>query len=430
MIAPSRLMNRNFLLLWQGQLVSQMGTQLFQVIVILWLKEVTGSAALVGLLMVAYTAPAAVLGPIGGALVDRYSRRSVLLAGDLLRGIALIGLGVALAIPPHSMKFVVCALFLYSVMEGAVGAVWQPAGMAVVPDLVPKKDIEGANSFIQSTFGLCTVAAQAVAGILFRVLGTSFLMIADGLTYLYAALMDALIRVPPPPPRTETSKNNLVAIKEDILQGFKYIHGRHGLRLLFYSMAFMQVLLVPVLVLFPFYVDERLHAGTQWYGFLLAASGLGMFLGFGMAGALGKLSATTTSRLILFCGALMGIPLASLAFITQALIAVWAIGCIGTMNGFLIVSLVSMLQRAMPSELRGRAFGLLTMVTQGLTPVAMGLAGVVADITHRNVPVVYFVCGAAATILSLNLAVRRECREFLVDQKLQVVAEAALQGAD
>ena len=132
-------MNRNFLFLWQGQVVSQIGTQLFQVIVILSLKQATESATLVGLLMMASTVPALVLGPLGGAVVDRYSRRSVLITGDFIRGLALTAIAGILWFGSHSIVLVVGSLFAYSLLEGSVGAVWQPASMSVVPDLVPQR---------------------------------------------------------------------------------------------------------------------------------------------------------------------------------------------------------------------------------------------------------------------------------------------------
>ena len=137
MAEPTRGMNRNFLLLWQGQVVSQIGTQLFLVIVVLSLKQITNSPTLVGLFMMAYTIPAVLLGPLGGALADRYSRRMVLVAGDLIRGLILIGIALALWRSPHSVHIIVVSFFIYSVVDGTVGAIWLPASMSVLPDLVP-----------------------------------------------------------------------------------------------------------------------------------------------------------------------------------------------------------------------------------------------------------------------------------------------------
>jgi DHA3 family macrolide efflux protein-like MFS transporter len=71
----SKLLSRDFCLLWQGQLISQMGSQVFGVTALLWLKQTTESATLVGLTMMMLTLPGVLLGPIGGVLADRYSRQ-------------------------------------------------------------------------------------------------------------------------------------------------------------------------------------------------------------------------------------------------------------------------------------------------------------------------------------------------------------------
>src|SRR6266545_4207446 len=90
----------NFLLIWQGQLISQTGTQLCLVTLVLWLKQATESATVIGLLMMAATVPGVVLGPLGGALVDRYSRRTILVLGDVVRGFALLGVALVMFLRP------------------------------------------------------------------------------------------------------------------------------------------------------------------------------------------------------------------------------------------------------------------------------------------------------------------------------------------
>lgn len=419
MAKPTRGMNKNFLLLWQGQVVSQIGTQLFLVIVVLSLKQITNSPTLVGLFMMAYTIPAVLLGPLGGALADRYSRRMVLVAGDFIRGLILIGIALALWRSPHSVHIIVVSFFIYSIVDGTVGAIWLPASMSVLPDLVPQARLQSANSIIQGSFQVCTVVAQALAGILFRVLGIPLLTLIDGLSYLYAALSDSLIHITKLPPRPVVSSGRFAAFKADILECFRYIHAKAGMRILFYTMAFFQVLMVPMLILFPFYVDQCLHAGPQWYGFLLAASGLGSLVGYGIGGAV-KLAPTLSSRITVCAMVLMSLSLALLALVVDRWIALWIIAGIGTMDGFIGVKLLTALQLATPREVRGRVFGVLLTITRGLVPLAMGLTGVVAELTHRNLPLIYLVCGGTCAVLAVNIAARAECRRFLAGQDAHI----------
>jgi MFS family permease len=413
----NRRMNRNFLLLWQGQLVSEVGTQLFQVVLILWLKQTTGSATLVGLLMMAYTIPNVLLGPLGGVLADRYSRRMVLVIGDVVRGAALLGMGLVLVVWPPSTTVVVVSLFAYAVLGGAVGAIWQPSGVSLVPDLVPKENLPTANSFIQGSFQLGTVGAQAFAGVLFRILGAPALMVIDGISFLYAALSDALLRVPPTAPRPALSSGRFAALKADVMEGLRHIHSRPGMRVLFYAVAFFQVLTISMLVLFPFYVDEQLHARVQWYGFLLAASGLGVALGYGIGGAAAKLSPATTSRITLSFMGMWSLGIVALAFTTNSWIALGIVGVIGIMNGFIGLRLLTVFQLVLPSEIRGRVFGLIATVAQALMPFGMGLTGFIVDVTHHNMTLVYLLCGGVAAVVTLNVGLRRECREFLAGEE-------------
>jgi DHA3 family macrolide efflux protein-like MFS transporter len=427
MTQPKRSMSRNFLLLWQGQAVSQVGTQLFQVIAILCLKQATESATIIGLFLMAYAIPNVILGPIGGVLADRYSRRRILIVGDFSRGGILALLAIVLALHAHSTGFLIGLLLLYSAVEGTVTSLWQPSGIAMIPDLVSSEDLSGANSLMQGSFQICTVVAQAFAGILFRVLGTPVLMIIDASTYLYAAISDSLLVLPKSAQASAHPLEKSKPIRTELFEALRYVHMRTGMRTVFYTMTLFQLLMVPMVILFPFYVDQQLRAGPQWYGFLLAASGFGSLAGYAVGGG-ARVSAEAASRMILVATLAMSLLLLSLAAVSSPWIALLLVAAVGLTSGFNAIRLMTILQMAIPSEIRGRVFGVLMTITQGLAPFAMALTGVLADLAKRNIAEIYLGCGAAAAILSLNIILRPDCRGFLAGQYSRLEASAAVPG--
>src|SRR6185503_2536248 len=87
-------MNRDFLLLWQGQAVSQIGSQISAIALLFWLKHATESPVLMGAMAMMSGLTAVVMGPIGGAFADRYSRRSIIIICDLVSGFAVLSLSL------------------------------------------------------------------------------------------------------------------------------------------------------------------------------------------------------------------------------------------------------------------------------------------------------------------------------------------------
>lgn len=428
---PVRWMTRSYALLWQGSMVSQMGTQVFLVTMALWLKQFTDSATVVGTIMMVGSLPAVLLAPFGGALVDRYPRRTLLVIVDTLKGLTILGVAAVLYWMPDSVPAVVASLFAAAAIGGIVGAASTGAAASLVPDLVPREKLATVNSFGQATMQVCSLLAQGLAGLLFSMAGAPLLALLNGLSYLYAAASEAFIAAPAATARRAPAQAKLgfKDIAREIRDGLRYIQSQGGMRMLFYTMTFLRFFLVPMSVLFPFYVDEHLLAGPEWYGFLLAGMGFGSLIGYVGAGAV-RLAGPTIGRVVVGMMIAISACFAGLGLVAQPSAALLLVTGIGAMSGFVSVRMITALQLATPSAMRGRVFGLLATIAGGLAPVAMGLTGVIVDLVNRNLSGIYLVCGAMTAALSLTIALRRECRAFLAGEAAVPPAAAVpAQGA-
>lgn len=412
---PKRLLNRDFLLLWQGQFVSMLGSQAFSVAMIFWIKRQTDSASLLGLGMMSQWVPAILLGPFGGTLADRMSRRQILILADLMRGVAAIALAALVLLAPGRSGMILAGLLILSAIMGACDAFFRPAISASIPDLVPEQEVTRANSANRLALDVSTFLGQGSGGVLFRLIGPGVLFLVDGLTYLFSALSVSLIRLPPPPAvpkRTAGWREAGADFWRELKLGLRYMTTRKGLRYLLFLSPLENFFMIMIVVLLPFYVEDFLHVKPDWYGFLVAAFGGGSFLGSIVAGAT-NITGRRRTWAYLACAAGFGAAAITFGFVRSPWAAMGWIFAAGAMAGFNTIHTLTLAQLTTPSELRGRVLGLFETLGLSAMPLAAGVAGVVADLLNRNIPLVYFGCGGALVVLALILAGKREVREFL-----------------
>ncbi len=416
---PRRLFNRNFVLLWQGQLVSQIGNQLHAIAMMFWIKHATGSATLMGTIMMVSMLPGVLLGPFGGTVADRFSRRKLIIFGDLLRGLLVLSLAGLMFHRPQATDLLVGWLFVVAVGMGILGALFRPAVSAAIPDLVPRRSVAAANSLNQSGFQLTTFIGQGLGGTLFRLLGAPVLFLIDGLTYVASGVTECFIRIPQAFPEAHAGLRDLLAkFAAETREGFHYAWRNRGLRDLFFAGALLNFLFAPLPVLLPFYVEDHLitspgvHATPDWLGYLLAATGVGSLVGYALVGlargsgrvrmVMSVVSLFVVDVILILAGATQRAPI--------ALLLLFALG-VGT--GVINIGIITTMQITTPSAIRGRVFGLLGTLTTSLIPIGMGLAGVVADLVDHDIALLFRVCGVAAVVATLLIVLDRPFRDFL-----------------
>jgi MFS family permease len=407
------LWNRDFVLLWQGQLVSQIGNQAFLVALMYWTMEATGSASLMGLLMLSSLLPAVILGPLGGTLADRHSRKAIIVLADLLRGVATVALALLMFLRPARVDLLLAAMFAVTLAGGVLGAAFAPAIGAAIPDLVPPPRVAAANSLNQFSIQGTVLAGQAVGGVLYRLLGAPALVLADGLTYIVSAASEAFIRLPPPPAREPaTLRGAFRRYLRETGDGLRHVRSRPGMLAFLLTAASFNFLAMPVFVLLPFYVADVLGREADWYGFLLAGMGGGSILGYLLAGTL-RLTGRVRAAVILSSLLLAAGAVSALGLVRHAPAALAILAAAGACTGLVNIQLLTLFQVTTPAEMRGRVMSLVIALSAAASPLGMALGGAIGDLTGRNVPLIYTLAGAAMALLVVAAAPGRGLRRFL-----------------
>lgn len=392
---------RNFVLLWQGQLVSHLGNQAFLIATTFYVLDVTGSATLVAGAMMAATIPLVILGPIGGTVADRHSRRSILVGADVLRAIAIGGLAAVVQWQPDlTSRHIVVIIIAVAAFNGIMSALFAPAFQALVPDLVPNDRLATANSVNQMSTQTATLIGQALGGVLYVAWGPALLLLLDAVSFAYAGIATWLLPADRPLAQATVSlRLGIARYAAETRFGIAYVWQRTGMTAVLVIFAGVNCLFMPVFVLLPFYTREVLGTGPEWYGFLLSGSGIGA-----LAGSIG---ASVMLRKVRAHGAVVRVCLGAvaagvllLAASTSIWVALAAFVAIGALSSIINVTVITAFQSTVPPDVRGRVMALVIALSTAAVPIGMGIGGVLGDRWRNSLPLVFAGSGVAIAVLA------------------------------
>jgi MFS family permease len=211
--------NRSFRLLWFGQVVSQMGDWFDTIAVYTIALHLTGSSRSVALIMVARFLPTVVLGPGAGVIADRFSRRSIMIAADIMR--AVVVLGFLLIRRPDQMWLV----YVLTVLQLGFSTFFEPAKTAVIPSIVSDRELVPANAIAAVTWSVMLTLGAAIGGFVAGLFGTNAAFVLDSLTFVASAILIGSVSFPHRPKRAKTKLTigKALGITETI-EGVRYVN--------------------------------------------------------------------------------------------------------------------------------------------------------------------------------------------------------------
>jgi predicted MFS family arabinose efflux permease len=391
----SAFSNRNFAIYISCNSLSLIGYWM-QRIAVMWLTwEISQSEFWVGAVAFAEICPLFIIGPPFGVWADRFDRRKLAMVIQVLMLLQSLVLFAAIRLDALNTGL----LFGLTLSEGIIQAAYQPVRLALVPNLVRKKDLVSAAAFTAVTFNV------AIAGIVFTYSGPDWMVLFNALTYGLLTVAWFAIKFPP---ATE-EKPSAGSLFEDIHDGWRYVMARPPLFALFLLLTINALFARPLTYLFSAFAGAVYNAGPETLALLTCSVGVGAILAGMKLSMEGKTRGLIRSIMInlVVTAASMG----GFAFTTYKPLAVVLVFLFGYSITVVTVAAQTLVQNSVDDNMRGRVLSLWVAFTRGAPALGVLIIGWIANEHGLMWPT----AGAAFLCLGgmiVMLKRRREMRGF------------------
>jgi MFS family permease len=376
--------NRNYRYLWMGSVVSQLGDWFNLIAAAEIITDLTSSGVAISYLFLARFLPLFLFSPLAGVLADRYSRRRIMIASDLLRALTVLGFLFVRA------SGQIWLFYVLTVLQFVLSAMFTPARSAVLSNVVEKDELVAANALDSLTWSTMLALGAFLGGVVAAVLGAEAAFILDALTFVVSAWLISRIVVAASRRRTgaRTSSGWL-----DFVDGFRYLRREPfilGLALVKAAGALVwgginvleityasQVYPWETLALGRFFPVE--DGGSATLGLVYVVSGLGTGLGpIFMRRLLGDRFGRMMKGIgIGYVLLPIGILLIAVSTLFPGFLAGTLVRTVG--SGTVWVFSAAMLQMIVPNKLRGRVFAFEFAALTLTQSISIFMAGVFQD---------------------------------------------------
>ena len=396
--------SKDFYLVVIGQIISLFGNAVMRFALPIHLLNVTGSAAVLGVVSGCAFIPLAVMSPIGGIIADRVNKRNVMVFLDFFTS----GLTVLFLLLYGKVSITGMVLVTLFLLYGISGA-YQPSVQASIPVLVEPEHIMPANAIINMVSSLSGLLGPALGGTAYSLWGIyPVLSIAAGCFFL-SAVMEIFIKIPYE--RKQSTESILRQTKDDLSESIAYIGRKKpelakltlccaGVNLV---MSALMVIGLPVIVMNI--LDFSKSEASRLYGYMEAILAIGGLVGGIGAGVFGrKLKVNGSWKLLLASGMLL-IPMGVVLMIEcPAYLAYGVLAAAGlvimSLSAIYTIQIMSYIQMTVPHHMVGKVIAWIIAVSTCAQPVGQVLYGVLFDEMAKNVYIIF----GAATICSVLIA--------------------------
>lgn len=278
------MINKNFIIIVIGQIISLFGSAIQRFCMSLYLLDFTGSTATFANILAISTIPYILFAPIAGRLSDKVNRKKVMVWLDFFCA-ALIGIYALILFQGKDHVMIVgVVMFLLSVTATLYG----PAVTSSIPQIVPEDKLTSANGIVNQVGSIVNFAGPILAGVLYGLLGIKVIVLINAVSFFVSAIMELFLEIPDVEQKEEVNKEEkggwIQFIKHsfvDMKDSFVYLKNEKKVILgIIFSYALCNIFLVPILsIVAPFFINVKLGLPSEIYGIVEGICVLGMILG-------------------------------------------------------------------------------------------------------------------------------------------------------
>ncbi|WP_346936803.1 MFS transporter [Clostridium sp.] len=364
-----RLWNKNFFLLWQGQLVSMLGDILYMIALDFWILDITGSTGLMGLLSALTMLPRIVLGPFAGVFVDKWNRRNIIVLTDFIRGIVITFVGIA-----GIFGFIqVWMVFIVGIISGLCSAFFGPAVNSIKPELVHESKFVKANSVTSLATSGMDMIGSAIGGVIYVAIGAPYMFLANGISYLISAFTEIFITEP-----KREKKAEKITFVEDFKEGFRFLWNFKTLRNLFLLASLLNLFVNAAFILILPYFKSMPFLGPEKYGLFMASIPMGMLVGSALLSII-SIKKNQKFKIYKF-GALICLGMLPFVVIVENFYVMIPIAFISFLFNVIFNTIFnSAIMLVVPSDKRGKIGALMNTISGGLQPIGTLVGGILGE---------------------------------------------------
>jgi len=410
MTAPRQSLwhHRDFIRLWTGDSISQIGTMVSLIALpLLAIKVLDATPFEVGLLTTAETAAFLLVGLPAGAWVDRVRRRNVLIVGDIGRAVLLGSLPLAWYLDLLTLA----QLYAVALFTGVLTVFFDVAYQSYLPSLVGRGHLVEGNAKLEASRAVAQIAGPSVGGVLVQWLTAPYAVLVDAASYLWSAVWVAAIRNREPKPERAPDRH----LGREIREGLRFVLGHRLLRAITAttgtSNLFSSILNTAFIIVLADQAQLDLSAGTIGLVFTIGSIG-------GLLGAVGaaRVARTLGQGPTIWLSILAGAPFVLVTPLVQRDWTLWAVAACWAVNGFLVVvyniTQVSFRQGLCPERLLGRMNATIRFLVWGTMPLGGFIGGVLGSTIGVRPTMWVGAIGMALAFLPAFLSPLRTMREL------------------